>query len=138
MLTFLTRKERFNAAHRMYRQDLTEAENFELFGKCANPNYHGHNYELFVTVKGEVNDDRPYIIDLKLLKVIINELIIDKLDHMNLNLDVDFMAGKMASTELLCIEIFKQLKVPLEAYEGVILHSVRLAETENNSAECFG
>ncbi|MCK7555780.1 6-carboxytetrahydropterin synthase [Chitinophaga sedimenti] len=138
MLTFLTRKERFNAAHRMYRQDLTEAENFELFGKCANPNYHGHNYELFVTVKGEVNDDRPYIIDLKLLKVIINELIIDKLDHMNLNLDVDFMAGKMASTELLCIEIFKQLKGPLEAYEGVILHSVRLAETENNSAECFG
>jgi 6-pyruvoyltetrahydropterin/6-carboxytetrahydropterin synthase len=138
MLTFLTRKERFNAAHRMYRQDLTEAENFALFGKCANPNYHGHNYELFVTVKGEVNDDRPYIIDLKVLKVIINELIIDKLDHMNLNLDVDFMAGKMASTELLCIEIFKQLKGPLEAYEGVFLHSVRLAETENNSAECFG
>jgi 6-pyruvoyltetrahydropterin/6-carboxytetrahydropterin synthase len=138
MLTFLTRKDRFNAAHRIYRQELTEEENLTMFGKCANPNYHGHNYELFVTVKGEVNPDRPYIIDLKALKVIINELIIEKLDHTNLNLDVDFMAGKMASTELLCIEIFNQLKDPLEAYDGVYLHSVRLAETENNSAECFG
>lgn len=138
MQTFLTRRERFNAAHRMYRQDLTEEENFKLFGKCANPNYHGHNYDLFVTVKGEVNEDRPYLIDLKELKVLINELVIDKIDHRNLNLDVDFMAGKMATTELLCIEIFKQLKGPIEAYDGVYLHSVRLAETENNSAECFG
>lgn len=138
MQTFLTRRERFNAAHRMYRQDLTDEENFKLFGKCANPNYHGHNYDLFVTVKGEVNEDRPYLIDLKELKVLINELVIDKIDHRNLNLDVDFMAGKMATTELLCIEIFKQLKGPIEAYDGVYLHSVRLAETENNSAECFG
>ncbi|WP_295125154.1 6-carboxytetrahydropterin synthase [uncultured Chitinophaga sp.] len=138
MLTFLTRRERFNAAHRMYRQDLTEEENLKMFGKCANPNYHGHNYDLFVTVKGEVNPERPYIIDLKELKVIINDLVIEKLDHKNLNLDVDFMADKMASTELLCVEIFKLLQGPLEAYEGVFLHSVRLAETENNSAECFG
>ena len=138
MLTFITRRERFNAAHRMYRQDLTEEENFKLFGKCANPNYHGHNYDLFVTVKGEVDPERPYIIDLKVLKVIINDYVIEKLDHKNLNLDVDFMAGKMASTELLCVEIFKQLKLPIEDYDGVLLHSVRLAETENNSAECFG
>lgn len=138
MLTFLTRKERFNAAHRMYRQDLTEEENFRLFGKCANPNYHGHNYDLFVTVKGWVDNDRPYIIDLKTLKIIIQDHVIEKLDHRNLNLDVDFMAGKMATTELLCIEIFNQLKGPIEAYEGAYLHSVRLAETENNSAECFG
>lgn len=122
----------------MYRQDLTEEENFRLFGKCSNPNYHGHNYELFVTVKGKVDEERPYIIDLKELKVIINDLVIEKLDHRNLNLDVDFMAGKMASTELLCTEIFKQLQGPLEAYEGVYLHAVKLAETENNSAECFG
>lgn len=138
MLTFITRRERFNAAHRMYRQDLTEEENYRLFGKCANPNYHGHNYELFVTVKGEVDPERPYIMDLKVLKVIINDHVIEKLDHKNLNLDVDFMAGKMASTELLCVEIFKQLKLPIEGYEGAQLHSVRLAETENNSAECFG
>ncbi|WP_241559178.1 6-carboxytetrahydropterin synthase [Chitinophaga barathri] len=138
MLTFLTRREQFNAAHRMYRQDLTEEENFRLFGKCANPNYHGHNYDLFVTVKGEVDHERPCIMDLKELKVIINDHVIEKLDHRNLNLDVDFMAGKMASTELLCIEIFKQLKGPIEAYAGVCLHSVRLAETENNSTECFG
>jgi len=122
----------------MYRQDLTEEENFQLFGKCANPNYHGHNYDLFITVKGEVNPERPYIIDLKVLKIIINEYIIEKLDHKNLNLDVDFMAGKMASTELLCVEIFRQLKTPIEDYDGVQLHAVRLAETENNSAECFG
>lgn len=138
MLTFLTRRERFNAAHRMYRQDLTQEENFQLFGKCANPNYHGHNYELFVTVKGYVDAERPYIIDSKVLKVIINDHVIEKLDHKNLNLDVDFMADKMASTELLCVEIFKLLKVEIEAHEGVVLHSVKLAETENNSAECFG
>ena len=79
-----------------------------------------------------------YLMDLKDLKVIINEHVIEKLDHKNINLDVPFMKGKMASTELLCIEIFNQLKAPIEAHEGVFLHSVKLFETENNSAEYFG
>lgn len=122
----------------MYREEWSEEKNKEVFGKCANPNWHGHNYDLFVTVKGEITDATGYLIDLKDLKVIINERVIEKLDHMNINKDVDFMAGKMASTELLCIEIFKQLREPIEANEGVFLHSVKLYETENNFAEYFG
>jgi 6-pyruvoyltetrahydropterin/6-carboxytetrahydropterin synthase len=138
MMIYVTRKEHFNAAHRMYREEWSEQKNFEVFGKCANPNWHGHNYYLHVTVKGHVTHATGYLIDLKDLKVIINEHVIEKLDHKNLNKDVDFMQGKMASTELLCIEIFNQLKAPVEAHEGVFLHSVKLFETENNSAEYFG
>ena len=83
----------------MYREEWTEEKNFEVFGKCANPNWHGHNYNLFVTVKGEITHATGYLIDLKDLKVIINERVIEKLDHMNINKDVEFMTGKMASTE---------------------------------------
>lgn len=138
MMIYITRREQFNAAHRMYREEWSEEKNAEVFGKCANPNWHGHNYNLFVTVKGNLSYETGYLIDLKDLKQIINDYVIEKLDHKNLNRDVDFMEGKMASTELLCIEIFKQLKTPIEAHEGVFLHSVKLFETENNSAEYFG
>jgi len=138
MMIYITRKEHFNAAHRMYREEWSEEKNKEVFGKCANPNWHGHNYDLFVTVKGEITFATGYLIDLKDLKVIINDHVIEKLDHKNINKDVDFMAGKMASTELLCIEIFNQLKKPIEDKEGVFLHSVKLYETENNFAEYFG
>ena len=138
MIIFVTRRETFNAAHRMYREDWSAEQNEIIFGKCANPNWHGHNYTLFVTVRGEVSDDTGYLIDLKLLKIIIQDQVIEKLDHKNLNLDVDFMRGKMATTELLCIGIFNQLKAPIENNNGVFLHSVKLYETENNSAEYFG
>ena len=138
MMIYITRKEHFNAAHRMYREEWSAEKNKEVFGKCANPNWHGHNYNLFVTVKGEITQATGYLMDLKELKVIINERVIEKLDHMNINIDVEFMAGKMASTELLCIEIFNQLKKPIEAYDGVFLQSVKLYETENNFAEYFG
>ena len=138
MMIYITRKEHFNAAHRMYREEWSAEKNAEVFGKCANPNWHGHNYDLFVTVKGEITHATGYLMDLKDLKVIINDYVIEELDHKNINLDVPFMKGKMASTELLCIEIFKQLKDPIEAHEGVILHSVKLYETENNFAEYFG
>jgi 6-pyruvoyltetrahydropterin/6-carboxytetrahydropterin synthase len=138
MMIYITRREHFNAAHRMYRDEWSAEKNKEVFGKCANPNWHGHNYNLFVTVKGEVSYETGYLIDLKELKEIINQHVVDKLDHMNLNKDVDFMAGKMASTEILTIEIFKQLKGPIEAHQGVFLHSVKLFETENNFAEYFG
>lgn len=138
MMIYITRREHFNAAHRMYRDEWSEEKNAEVFGKCANPNWHGHNYNLFVTIKGEISYATGYLMDLKDLKAIIQERIVEKLDHKNLNKDVDFMQGKMASTELLCIEIFNQLKAPIEAFEGVFLHSVRLHETENNSAEYFG
>jgi 6-pyruvoyltetrahydropterin/6-carboxytetrahydropterin synthase len=118
MMIHITRKEHFNAAHRMYREEWSAEKNFEVFGKCANPNWHGHNYNLFVTVKGEVTHATGYLIDLKELKTIINDYVIEKLDHKNINKDVDFMAGKMASTELLCIEIFNQLKRLLKLTKG--------------------
>ena len=122
----------------MYREEWSAEQNQEMFGKCANPNWHGHNYNLFVTIKGDVSYETGYLMDLKDLKVIINDYVIEKLDHKNINLDVPFMKGKMASTELLYIEIFNQLKGPIEKHPGVFLHSVKLAETENNSAEYFG
>ena len=137
-MIYLTRREHFNGAHRLFNPAWTEEQNDSVFGKCANKNWHGHNFELFVTVKGHVTHATGYLIDLKELKIIINDHVIEKLDHKNINLDVSFMKDKMASTELLCIEIFNQLKAPIEAHEGVFLHSVKLYETENNSAEYFG
>src|ERR1700710_2106356 len=101
MTIYISRKEHFNAAHQMYREEWSAEKNLEVFGKCANPNWHGHNYTLLVTIKGQVNDADGYLFDLKELKTIINKYVIEKLDHKNLNLDVDFMAGKMATTELL-------------------------------------
>jgi 6-pyruvoyltetrahydropterin/6-carboxytetrahydropterin synthase len=133
----ITRRERFNAAHKLYKEDWSQQKNVEVFGKCSNPNWHGHNYELYVTVKGNVNPETGFVIDLKELRDIINKEIIDKLDHKNINMDVDFMKGKMASTEVLAIEIWNQLTAPI-AKTGAILHSVKLYETENNFVEYFG
>lgn len=136
-MIYITRRERFSAAHKLSRDDWSLEENEATFGKCSNPNWHGHNYELFVTVKGEIDPKTGFVIDLKILKKIILEHVVKKLDHRNVNLDVDFMQGKMASTEVLAVEIFKQLDKPIAA-EGAILHSIRLQETENNSVEYFG
>jgi 6-pyruvoyltetrahydropterin/6-carboxytetrahydropterin synthase len=138
MLSYLSRKTHFNAAHRMYREEWSTEKNLEVFGKCANPNYHGHNYTLLVTVKGQVTTSTAYLMDVKVLNAIMDQEVVEKLDHKNLNLDVDFMQGKMATTELLCISIFNQLKRPIEAHPGVFLHAVKLNETENNSVEYFG
>ena len=98
-MIYVTRKEHFNAAHRVYNPNWTEEKNLEVFGKCAHQHWHGHNFELHVTVKGTVNPDTGFVIDLKKLKDIIRDSVIEKLDHRNLNLDVDFLEGKMASTE---------------------------------------
>lgn len=136
-MIYITRRERFNAAHKLFREEWSAEKNAEVFGKCSNPNWHGHNYELFVTVKGEVNPETGFVIDLKDLRDIINARVISKLDHRNVNLDVDFMKGKMASTEVLAIEIFNQLNQPI-AEQGAVLHAVKLYETENNFVEYFG
>ena len=136
-MIYITRRERFCAAHKLYRSEWSDEQNKDVFGYCSNPNWHGHNYELYVTVKGEINPETGFLIDLKIMKRIINEYIIDKLDHKNINLDVDFMKGKMASTEVIAMEIFHQLS-PLFEQQKVILHSVKLFETENNSVEYFG
>jgi 6-pyruvoyltetrahydropterin/6-carboxytetrahydropterin synthase len=134
---YITRREQFNAAHKLFREDWSDEQNKEVFGKCSNPNWHGHNYELFVTVKGEVDPNTGFVMDLKELKQIIKSYVTDKLDHKNVNVDVDFMKGKMASTEILAIEIFKQLLIPIESH-GAKLHKIRLCETENNYVEYMG
>lgn len=138
MSVYATRKETFNAVYRLYRDEWSTEKNREVFGKRADPNWYGHNYTLLVTVRGKVNEATGFLMDLKRLKVIIRDHVIEKLDHKNLNLEVDFMKGKIPTIELLCIEIFKQLKIPVEINPGVFLHSVRLYETEENFAEYFG
>lgn len=136
-MIYITRRERFNSAHKLFRDDWSDEQNLETFGKCSNPNWHGHNYELFVTVKGEIDARTGFVIDLKELKKIITTYITDKLDHKNVNLDVDFMKGKMASTEVLAVEIFNQLKPHIDA-RGSKLHKIKLCETENNFVEYYG
>lgn len=136
-MIYLTRRERFNAAHRLFRSDWSDKKNSEVYGKCANPNWHGHNYILFVTIKGEIIPELGYVVDLKTLSKIIREHIIDRLDHRNLNLEVDFMKGKIASTENIVIAIWDELEPEIKSL-GIELHSIRLEETENNFVEYFG
>ena len=136
-MVYITRKEHFNAAHKLWKADWSAEKNMEVFGKCANPNWHGHNYNLYVTVKGQPNADTGFVVDLKKLSSIIKTTIVDQLDHKNINLDVPFMSGKMASTEILTVEIWKQLQAQIDSL-GCKLHSIRVFETENNSAEYFG
>ncbi len=137
MMIYLTRRERFSAAHRMFRQDWTDEKNMELFGKCSNPKWHGHNYELFVTIKGEISAETGFIMNVGRLKDIIRTRIINRIDHRNINLEVDFMKGKIATTENLAISIWEELK-PFIEKEGAKLHCVRICETENNSIEYYG
>lgn len=136
-MMYITRRVRFNAAHKLYRDEWSLEQNAAVFGKCSNPNWHGHNYELFVTVKGDIDAKTGFIIDLKELKQIVQTHVINKLDHRNVNLDVDFMKGKIASTEVLAREIYNQLDPHIKA-RGAKLHAVRLHETENNYVEYFG
>jgi 6-pyruvoyltetrahydropterin/6-carboxytetrahydropterin synthase len=136
-LVYITRRERFNAAHKLWNEQWSEEKNMEIFGKCANQNWHGHNYDLYVTVKGQPDLDTGCVMDLKVLSKILKETVIDKLDHRNLNLDVPFLKGKMSSTENLAVAIWGEIKTKIES-EGCQLHSVRLHETENNFAEYFG
>ena len=121
----------------LWNENWTEEKNLEVFGKCANKNWHGHNFDLFVTVKGVLNKDTGFVVDLKDLSSVINRKVIDKLDHKNINLDVDFMQGKMASTEILAMAIWQELESDIEAL-GAHLHCIKLKETENNFVEYFG
>lgn len=137
-MIYVTRRERFNAAHKLYRPDWSKAMNEEVYGKCANENWHGHNYDLFVTVKGETDPDTGYVLDLKLLSKLINSEVISKLDHKNINLDVPFMSGMIASTENLVFAIWNILAPKITATFDCELHCIKLYETENNFAEYFG
>ncbi|MCS6991619.1 MAG: 6-carboxytetrahydropterin synthase [Chitinophagales bacterium] len=134
-MVYLTRRERFSAAHRLYHPGLSEEENERVFGPCANPNYHGHNYELFVTVRGEPDPQTGLIMNLKELSQLIRREVIEYLDHRNLNEEVPFLQGIVPSCENVAKAIFHRLQPLLH---GCALHSVKLVETENNFAEYFG
>ena len=136
-MVFITRKESFCAAHKLYREEWTQEKNLQIFGKCSNPNWHGHNYDLFVTVKGNPDPETGLVMDLKILSEILQSSVISKLDHKNINIDCDFMKDKMASTEVLAVEIWKQIYHIIKK-QGCTLHSVRLQETDKNFVEYFG
>jgi 6-pyruvoyltetrahydropterin/6-carboxytetrahydropterin synthase len=136
-MIYLTRRERFCAAHRMFRKEWSDEENQRIFGKCSNPNWHGHNYTMWVTIKGEPSDEYGFVMNINILKQIILENIIIKIDHKNINLEVDFMKGKIATTESLAIAIWHELN-PFIVKAGASLHCVKIEETENNSIEYYG
>lgn len=133
----ITRRETFNAAHRLFRPEWNDDKNLQVFGKCSNPNWHGHNYVLYVTVKGNIDPETGFLINLKDLSSLMQHNVIQKLDHKNMNVEVDFMKGRMASTENLAIAIWEQLQEGIEEL-GAHLHCVKVAETEKNSAEYYG
>jgi len=135
-MVYLTRVEHFNAAHRLFNPGWSKEQNEAVFGKCANENWHGHNYDLYVTIKRNPDPDTGFLFDVKKLSEIIKEHVIEKVDHRNLNIEVDFLAGKMCSTENLAIGIWQQLQphLPAEAQ----LHCVKLYETPRIYVEYFG
>lgn len=135
-MVYLTRIEHFNAAHKLYNPNWSKQKNDEVFGKCANENWHGHNFELFVTIKGDPDPDTGFIYDAKKLGALVNEKVVDKLDHRNLNVDVDFMRGKLCSIENLVIGIWNELQPNLPA--GVQLHCLKLVETSKIYVEYYG
>lgn len=134
---YITRRETFNAAHKLWREEWSEEKNWEVFGKCSNKNWHGHNFAIYVTVKGTPSVDTGFVINLKDLSDILKEEVIEPLDHKNLNLDVPFLAGILASTENMAIQIWERIKAPI-ALAGGELVKIKLIETENNYVEYFG
>ncbi len=134
---YITRREHFNAAHKLWREDWSEAKNEEVFGRCANKNWHGHNFNIFVTVKGKPSEMTGFVIDLKELSRIIKDYVIEPLDHRNLNLDVPFLKNIMASTENVAIKVWEQIETPIREAGGELV-KIRLEETENNFVEYYG
>jgi 6-pyruvoyltetrahydropterin/6-carboxytetrahydropterin synthase len=136
-MIYLTRRERFCSAHRVFREEWSDEENHRIFGKCSNPNWHGHNYTMWVTVKGEPSEEYGFVMNINILKQIILDNIINKIDHKNINLEVNFMKGKIATTESLAMAIWNEL-IPFVEKTGAKLHCIKIEETENNSIEYYG
>ena len=134
-MVYITRRETFAAAHRLFKPELSDEENFNLFGKCSNPQWHGHNYTLEVVVAGKTDPETGFVMDLKELKKIIHKYVIDKVDHKNLNLDTDFMKEIIPTSENICIAIWNQLEDKIPSGK---LYAVKLYETENNYFEYRG
>lgn len=135
-MVYLTRAEHFNAAHKLFNPAWSKEQNETIFGKCANENWHGHNYELLVTIKGEPDPGTGFLFDVKNLSNIIKEQVLELVDHKNLNMDVAFMQGKMCSTENLAIGIWNQLQPHLPGH--IALHCIKLYETPRIYVEYFG
>lgn len=135
-MVYITRIEHFNAAHKLFNPSWTKEKNEDVFGKCANENWHGHNFDLYVTIKGTPDPETGFVYDAKKLSVIVKEHVIEKLDHKNLNEDVDFMKGKMCSIENLIIAIWEQL-IP-HMPNNVKLHALKLYETPRIFTEYYG
>ncbi len=139
-MVYVCRKEHFNAAHRLFNPAWTKEKNCEVFGACANEHFHGHNFELIVTVKGQPNPDTGFVIDMKRLSKIIKVEIIEKLDHKNLNIEVDFLKDKMPSCEVVVMEIWRILapKIAEASDNAALLHRIQMYETHNNFVEYYG
>ena len=138
-MVYVSRKEHFNAAHKLYNPNWSEEKNRKVFGPCANTNWHGHNFELITTVKGLPDPDTGFVVDLKQLSTLIRKEVIGRLDHKNLNLDVDFMQGKMASCEILIMEIWKILAPGIERISKTgKLYELKLYETPHNFVKYLG
>ena len=134
---YITRRETFNAAHKLWREDWSDEKNWKVFGKCSNKNWHGHNFTIWVTVKGVPNPDTGFVINLKDLSKIIKDSVIEPLDHRNLNLDVPFLKGVLASTENVVIKIWNEILDPIKDAGGELV-KIKLVETENNYVEYYG
>ncbi|MBP8034711.1 MAG: 6-carboxytetrahydropterin synthase [Bacteroidia bacterium] len=135
-MIYITRKEHFNAAHKLFNPAWSEEQNNATFGKCANKNWHGHNYDLYVTVKGEINPDTGFVVNLKDLSTVIRTDVTEILDHKNLNMDVKGMPI-MPSTENVAIFIWNILAPKIKEM-GAALHCIKLFETDSNYVEYFG
>ena len=134
-MVFLTRKEHFNGAHCLYNEMWSEEKNKEVFGKCSNRNFHGHNFDVYVTVKGSPHPDTGFVMNAHILSRIIKKEVVERLDHKNFNLDVPELTGKFPSSENVAIQIWNWVKPHIQGCE---LHCVKLQETENIYVEYFG
>lgn len=132
MKTTVCRKAHFNAAHRLHNPNWTDEKNQEIFGKCNNPNFHGHNYDLYVRVTGDIDPDTGYVMDMKVLKDLMKEEVLDAFDHKNLNLDTEEFKAINPTAENIAKIIYQKLRAGIEA--DYLLH-VTLFETERNFVE---
>lgn len=128
----VTRRETFNAGHRLFRPELSDEENYRIFGKCSNPSGHGHNYAVEVTLEGPVDPETGFVFDLKVLSDVIGKRILEDVDHRNLNTDVEWLRGEVPTAEVLADVFFNRLETDLP---GGLLHSVRVYETDKNWSE---
>ena len=139
-MIYITKQVHFCAAHKLYNPDWDREKNEEIFGPCANENWHGHNYDLFITIKGEPAPDTGFVMNFKDLKELVNRNVLDLVDHKNLNLDVPFMEGKFTSCEILITGIWNILDplIRQKSNKRATLHKLKLYETPTSYAEYYG